>query len=323
MRCRYSTIDPKDLMENIIPRYAIEEPVECVFWERGANDTYLVRCANARYFLRVFRSGAFSREANEFEAEALCYLHQQGNSVAYPIALKSGNFISEIAAPEGPRYILLTAIAEGDIPDYRVVDNSTLVGESLARMHQASNGFETSRQRNRLDLQWLLEDSIAVIKDHVESHTKALSLIDAIAPSVRNAVLEVPSDSLDFGLCHGDFHGGNLHVYDKNVTLFDFEECAFGYRVYDIATFKWDLGFGERRVKLWSAFLQGYELIRPLSESESSLVDTFVILRELAETAYGIRHIDYFGHNGIKVADIDDWCEQLVEFVKYTKLDFT
>lgn len=319
MQCRYSTIDPNELMEKIVPEYTIENPVECIFWERGANDTYLVRCANARYFMRVFRSGAFSREANEFEADALNNLYQQGYPVAYPIALRSGEFISEIAAPEGPRFILLTALAEGDIPDYHLVENSTLVGESLAQMHQASNGFETSRQRNRLDLQWLLEDSIAVIKDHVTSHAEAVSLIESIAANARTAVLSAPSDSLDFGFCHGDFHGGNLHVYENKVTLFDFEECAFGYRVYDIATFKWDLGFGERRVKLWPAFVEGYESIRPLSEPEASLVDTFVILRELAECAYGIRHVEYFGQNGIIAADIDDWCKRLAEFEKYAK----
>ena len=100
--------------------------------------------------MRVIRSGAFSREANEFEAEALNYLHQQGYPVAYPIAKRSGEFIAEIAAPEGPRFILLTAMAEGDVPDYDLLDNCALVGVSLAKMHQASSCFKTSRQRNPL-----------------------------------------------------------------------------------------------------------------------------------------------------------------------------
>lgn len=70
LKCSYSTINPDELMAKVIPEYAIDTPLECLFWERGANDTYQVRCANARYFLRIYRHGAFPREANEFEAEA-------------------------------------------------------------------------------------------------------------------------------------------------------------------------------------------------------------------------------------------------------------
>ena len=316
MLCNYSTIDPKELLEKVIPEYAIEHPIECVLWERGANDTYRVRCANEYYFLRVFRSGAFSREANEFEAESLDYLHQQGYSVAYPIQRKAGGFITEIQAPEGPRYILVSAMAEGDEPDYKLLPNCTLVGESLAQMHKDSNGFKTPYQRNQLDLPWLIDDSLVVINDYISNHTEALKLIKSIADKARAAVLAAPNDSLDFGLCHGDFHGGNLLINSKKVTHFDFEECAFGYRVYDLATFKWDIGFNERRLNQWPAFVQGYESVRPLSESESSLIDTFVILRELAESAYGIRHVEFFGQNDIISADIDEWCERLAKFEK-------
>lgn len=71
-------------MDKVIPEYDIEGPLECVFWTRGANDSYQVRCTNKLYYLRVFRCAAFTREANEFEAEALNYLHEQGYPVAVP-----------------------------------------------------------------------------------------------------------------------------------------------------------------------------------------------------------------------------------------------
>lgn len=298
-------------MDKIIPEYCIDNPLECLFWERGANDTYQIRCANARYFMRVFRCDAFPREANEFEAEALNYLHEQGFPVAYPIARKSGGYITEIAAPEGTRFILVSAVAKGAIPDYNSLGNSRLVGASLAQMHLASNGFETSHKRNHLDLQWLLEDSMTVIRDHIAHHSDVLSIVEQMAVDARSAVQAVPKESLNYGICHGDFHGGNLHVHKGKVTHYDFEECAYGYRVYDLATFKWDLGLDERHTKRWPIFLEGYESIRPLSESERSLVDTFVILRELAETAYGIQHVNDFGHNCINASDINDWCNGL------------
>ena len=309
--CSYSTISCKELMAKVIPDYCIETPLECHFWERGANDTYQVYCADARYFLRVYRCNAYPREANEFEAEALNYLHQQGFPVAYPIARKSGGYLTEIAAFEGPRFVLVTAVAEGVTPDYESLDNCRLVGESVAQMHLASIGFETSHQRTHLDLQWLLENSMAVIRVHLAQHANALSRVEKIAQDARMTVQAVSEESLDTGICHGDLHGGNMHLHEGKVTHFDFEECAFGYRVYDLATFKWGACRGEQRLERWSAFVEGYRSIRPVSNVDLSLVDTFVIIREIAETAYGIRHVQDFGHNDIMAADIDDMCERL------------
>ena len=313
LNCSYSTLSSADLMANVIPEYDIDTPLECLFWERGANDTYQVRCADAHYFLRVYRHGAFPREANEFEAEALSYLHQQGFPVAYPIARKSGGYLTEIIAPEGPRFVLLTSLAEGSAPEYDSPEICRLVGQSVAQMHLASNGFTTSHERNHLDVQCLLESSMVHIRNHMAHRPDALSTIEKIALDVRTAVQAVPEESLDIGICHGDLHGGNLHVHDGLVTHFDFEECAYGYRVYDLATFKWGvcLGSDERRAKRWPVFMEGYESIRPLSASELSLVDSFVIIRELAETAYGIRHILDFGYNDIMASDIDYVCLRL------------
>ena len=313
LKCSYSTLSADELMTKVLPEYLIDTPLECKFWERGANDTYQVRCTHASYFLRVYRHGAFPREANEFEAEALSYLHQRGCSVAYPIARKSGGYLTEIMAPEGLRFVLLTSQAEGSAPDYDSAESCRLVGQSVAQLHVASNGFTTSHKRIRLDLLGLLENSMADIRKHIAHRPDALGTIERIAKDARTAVQAVPVESLDTGICHGDLHGGNLYVHDGKVTHFDFEECAFGYRVYDLATFKWGscIGSDERRAKRWPVFLEGYESIRPLSDSEHSLVDTFVVIRELAETAYGIRHIHDFGHNDIMASDIDHVCFRL------------
>ncbi|OED44828.1 hypothetical protein AB833_00650 [Chromatiales bacterium (ex Bugula neritina AB1)] len=305
-------------MAEVIPEYVIDNPLECIFWERGANDTYQVRCADACYFLRVYRCGAFTREANEFEAQVLSYLHRKDFPVAYPIARVSGGYLTEVSAPEGPRIVLLTAAAEGAPPDYDSMENCRLVGESVAQMHLSSDGFETNFTRSRLDLTGLLKNSMVYIRDYMAHRPEALSSIEKIAQDTCAVVKAVPEESLNAGICHGDLHGGNMHIHEGKVTHFDFEECAFGYRVYDLATFKWGgacVGSGKRGVERWLAFLEGYESVRELSESEHTVVDAFVIMRELAELAYGIRHIRDFGHNGIMATDIDYVCYRLDKLI--------
>jgi len=310
----YATISPQTLMEKVLPQYAIGAPLECSFFGRGANDTYLIRTPKKRYFMRVCRSGAFTREALEFEAEAISYLHQKGFPVAYPIACKSGAYLTEVAAVEGPRFTLLTAEAEGATPDYKSIENCRLVGQSVAQMHFLSSGFETSYERNRLELDWLLESSIEVIRDYFSSQPDVLGVLEGAADEARAAVEAVAKESIDQGLCHGDLHGGNLHLHEGKITHLDFEECAFGYRMYDLATFKWDIWWGKQRAEQWSAFLHGYNSERPVSETDLSLIDPFVVIRELAETAYGIRHVQYFGQLAILAGDTDDVLARMKKF---------
>ena len=72
--CSYSTINAKALLDEVVTDYCVERPQDCIFWERGANDTYRVRCADAYYSLRVYRCDAFPREAIEFEAVSYTHL---------------------------------------------------------------------------------------------------------------------------------------------------------------------------------------------------------------------------------------------------------
>ena len=309
--CSYSTISAKALLDEVVSDYCVKSPQDCIFWERGANDTYRVRCTDAYYSLRVYRCDAFPREAIAFEAEALSYLHDQDFTVAYPIARKSGGYLTEIAAPEGPRFVLLTSFADGEPPDYESLENSRLVGESVAQMHLLSDGFKTSRERTHLDLQSLLEDSMTAIRPLVAHRPDDLKAIENIAQEARASVQAVPENLLDTGFCHGDFHGYNLHLHEGKVTHFDFEECAYGYRVYDLATFRWGVCMGEQRAKRWSAFIEGFASIRPIAKSDLSLVGTFVVIRELSNIAFGIRNLKDFGHELSSESNIEDVRRQL------------
>lgn len=314
LRCHYSTVSSAELMEHVIPHYRIEKPLQCVFWDRGANDTYQVRCTDTRYSLRVYRHGAFPRESMEFEAAAIDHLYQQGCSVAHPIARESGEFLTEIKAPEGNRFVLLTAFADGTTPDYNDLEQCRLVGESVAQMHQVSNGFETVHKRAHLDLQSLLSDSLDIISPQLAHRPADLQTIEQIAKQAQITVQAAPEHMLEIGFCHGDLHGYNLHLHEGKVMHFDFEECAFGYRAYDLATFKWGACMGEQRASRWSAFVQGYQSVRSIAKLDYSLIDTFVVIRELSNTAFGLRNLDDFGHDQINEGNISHFCRQLERY---------
>ena len=239
LSCSYSTICSAELMARVLPDYCIDSPLDCLFWERGTNDTYQVRCADARYSLRIYRHDIYPRGEIDFEVEALNYLHNNGFPIAFPIARRSGGYVTEIMAPEGIRYVLVTAFVDGKTLEFQSLDDSRIFGESVARLHEVSQGFKTHHKKKDLDLKNLIDDSIVAIEPYVSHRPEDVSLLSLLATNASAAVQQSDESVLDIGFCHGDLHGYNAHLNGDVVTHYDFEECGFGYRIFDLATFKW------------------------------------------------------------------------------------
>ena len=44
-----------------------------------------------------------------------------------------------------------------------------------------------------------------------------------------------------FGLIHADAHLDNVLFDGQQARLIDFDDCGFGYRIYDVAVALWEL----------------------------------------------------------------------------------
>ena len=277
----YSTVSEDDLLSHVLPLYRIEEPTSCLFWQRGVNDTYQVSSLQAAYSLRVYRHELRSKGEIDFEIAALNYIHQKGANVAYPIAKHAGGYVTDIQAPEGIRYVIVTAHAEGKEPDYDEPGNARLFGESVAELHNYSNGFETPYSRPTLDLEHLLEKPLSIITPYLRDRPSDREFVESTAERLRADVNRTDVKNLDFGLCHGDCHGCNVHASNDCLTHFDFDCCGLGFRIFELATFKWGIHGDDNENELWTKFLSGYQSIRQPSAEDLSLLETFVVIRHL------------------------------------------
>ena len=84
---------------------------------------------------------------------------------------------------------------------------------------------------------------------------------------------EVKGD--EYGIIHGDLHLGNIHFNENQITLFDFDHCAYGWRAYDLVT-SFFLPEAQRE-----SFFKGYETLRPLTQNERTMLPIFFKLRGL------------------------------------------
>lgn len=82
-----------------------------------------------------------------------------------------------------------------------------------------------------------------------------------------------------FGLIHSDLSFGNVLFTPDTVSPIDFDDCGFGYYLYDLAVVlagPWERpGFQQRR----EALLKGYREICELPDEHLSLIPTFLAMR--------------------------------------------
>ncbi len=87
------------------------------------NHTYFLSDSETKYVLRVYSHNWRSKSEIFEEIKLLNLLKENDLSVSFPIQDKKGEFIQEINAPEGIRYLVLFSFAKGG--KIRFMDNET------------------------------------------------------------------------------------------------------------------------------------------------------------------------------------------------------
>jgi Ser/Thr protein kinase RdoA (MazF antagonist) len=295
----YSTLDSTALSNRVLPQYGIGEIASCQFWNRGLSDVYIVDAPTSQYILRVSHHHWRSKSDIEFELELLDFLHQHHLPVAYPLRTTDDRLFVELNAPEGQRYAALFVYAPGQVPvgDLNPTQSWKL-GETLAKLHQTALSFRSSAARQPLTLEYLLDDSFQAIAPFLHHRPTDLQyLADAIA-QIKFQLQDFPLEPPFWGICWGDPHSGNAHFTpEQQVTLFDFDQCGYGWRAFDLGKFlQVSLRAGISK-NVREAFFSGYQTVQDITNYE------FASLQAFTQMA----HIWVWSIN-INMAIVHNWC---------------
>ncbi|MGB0849196.1 MAG: phosphotransferase enzyme family protein, partial [Thiolinea sp.] len=210
----------------------------CHYFTAGLHDNYIVTTDSARFICRVYRNDWRAEDEVAYELELLGFLRARGAPVASPVPSISGRLFFLVDCPEGIRLAALFNYAEGIAPGADLnTETALLLGQSVAMSHQASVGFQSDYQRKALNLSFLLTESLHVILPFLQRDEDA-NFLRQVAQELENKLRPIESD-LPQVLCHGDVNPGNFHVTaDQRITLFDFDQCGIGARVFEIAKFQ-------------------------------------------------------------------------------------
>ncbi|MFN9467972.1 MAG: homoserine kinase [Pseudanabaena sp.] len=293
----YSTLAPQALVDRVLCRYNVGEITSCVFWMRGLSDIYLVEAGNRRYVLRVSDAHWRSKAEIEFELELLAFLHKNYIPVAYPLTTDDGQLAIEIPALEGKRYAALFTYAAGQVAigDLNKVQAQKL-GETLAKLHGTAQNFHCHIDRPHLTIAYLLDDSLHDLSPFLNSSARSY-MKDAIA-QIKEQIRHLPQTFPIWSICWGDPHSGNVHFTDTNeITLFDFDQCGYGWRSFDIAKFLQVTLQAGISPSVRKAFLHGYQSAQTLEDIELKCMQPLMQVAQIWSWAISVKSAIVHNHS--------------------------
>ena len=270
-----------DLPDILADHYELRAPVECEFIRRGFNDHYRVRTGDREFVLRIYFNGKYYIESIadfRFELELLAFLHEGGIPVSCPVKRKDGDLIGVLETPRGSRCFALFTFAEGEkLQEIGPVPGQKL-GNAVARLHVAADRFHSPHHRYHLNLEYLLDRPMQLIDEFLRERGKGnTDACQSVVNRLREKVRALPTAGDAYGIIHGDLHCGNFFFTGEDEPiLFDFDHGGYGWRVYDLAACQSSL-----TADGWTAYLEGYHQIRPLSEAELESIPIFRKIRPI------------------------------------------
>jgi len=271
----HSLLAPEALRAEVARAFDIGPSLDCRLLQRGFNDTYLLTTPHDRYVLRVYRAGWRSAPEIAYELELLIHLAAKGVPVSFPLCGRDGKLMRPVAAPEGPRQLALFTFAAGEPVAWDEERHSFLAGKLAGAIHAGSDDFVSPHARLPLDLAYLIDNPLATLRPFLVHRLDDWHFLEGFAARLRERTDVVAETGLDWGVCHGNLNGGNIHITrDHRLTVFDFDLCGPGWRACDFAEIQWIAHYCQK-TSIWEAFLSGYAESRPPAATDLAAVPVF------------------------------------------------
>jgi Ser/Thr protein kinase RdoA (MazF antagonist) len=277
MNYTYSRLSSESVIEIINLQYQLTGIIDCKYYVFGLHDNYLIENNNKLFIFRIYRNDWRSEEEILFELELLSYLDNKKINVAAPIPSKNSKLCSSIECPEGKRITALFNYANGMAPNKDItLKECKLLGSSVATLHKETKYFKTQYTRPILNLEYLVNRSLNLIKPFITINQ--YKYLQVIKTRIMLNTSDLNEGNSDFGICVGDINSSNFHINEKNIiTHFDFDQCGYAYRAFEIGKFISSMNSDNNKTEKVSAFIDGYEKSRKLTDLEKMTIPSFEI----------------------------------------------
>jgi Ser/Thr protein kinase RdoA (MazF antagonist) len=200
------------------------------------NYVYEFKSHKERRILRLTHSSHHSEDEIIAELDWVNFLVRHGIPASRPL-LSKNRCLTERFEVEDSYFIAVVFeyapghfIDSSDPKEWNPQFFQTL-GRTMGRMHHASKLYDTTHLRQKRS-HWYDDDLLQNAADYLPSDQKqaAADMEMLLARLAQNT----PTADC-YGLVHCDVNPTNFHINNGQITLFDFDDCAYNWFVNDIA----------------------------------------------------------------------------------------
>jgi len=274
-----------------------------------ANTTFRVEAEGGPFVLRISRPDVHTAQTIESEMAWLSALRREtGLRVPEPVRSRGGSFVvvADDAGVPVPLACVLMRWLDGRFSDRRLTPAQLRrVGALEAHLHDHAEswapppGFQRPRVDTVTDAGKIAsiagsaaasfpgdhptrddaERCLRLVEALISADAAAL-VADALDP-VRETTRRLAQTPGSFGLIHGDLHYENFLFHDGAVRAIDFDDCGWGFHLYDLAVTLWELEERPRYCELRDALLDAYAERRALPHDHTTHLQALFVLRRM------------------------------------------
>lgn len=287
------------LLKTALNCFGLTEP--CTPLPGYENHVYLCQHNQKQAVLRIGHCEHRTVEMVQAEVAWLEHLHQGGAPVVCPIPSLHGQKVACFSV-NAHDYFVATALsyAPGALISLRQAEAKTIqsLGHATALLHRLSRTFKAPLDVKFRRPTWEA-DHLAILS---RITTRGLlregdALVIKRLKELMRAIRAKSHSQEDYGLIHGDLHDNNFHVFNHQVTLFDFDDAVYGHYAYDLAvtlveTFPYTLQDTTEVHAFVRTWLEGYQQVAPYPVSWLKDIDLFITARILSSLLFMRQNAD-------------------------------
>ena len=280
--------------------YRIGPDAQLTLLNISENATYRVDdpVTGSRTVLRVHRPGYHTRAAIDSELAWVSALRQDGavRTPAVVPATDGSHIVAGHSDGESRNAVMFAWVPGAEPPQDRLVEDFEELGAITARLHRHARGW--ARPAGFTRLTWDYQRSIGPSghwgrwQDGIGVGPAELRQLSRLDSRLRQRLAAFGTGPDRFGLIHADMRLANLLVDDGTVSVIDFDDCGFGWYMYDLGSSVSFIEHYPQVPDMIDSWVNGYRSEEPLSEAEADELPTFVLLRRLLLVAWVGSHSD-------------------------------
>lgn len=272
--------------------------------------------------MRIHRLGYHTDASLRSELQWMSFLQSAGVATPSPIATQAGDpFVLVSTATSGPprqadclSWLEGRAVGARGVPLAYTAEQArqvfTAIGRTIAHMHNVTSAwtppagfarhawdfdgfFGASPTWGRFETSPFLDGARRELV--LQARDKAVKALSAHERSVRN-----------FGIIHADLVRENVLIHDGAVRIIDFDDCGYGWHMYDLAVALYQNREEAIYPQIETALLDGYRQQRELTAHDIAALPLFAALRAFAFLGWVQSRVegDITREVGLRMSDI-------------------